>query len=539
MKPHLSHTILSRVQARFAKFSELPPPFDPQGFETLKQDVLFILQVGNLLNFCEKDTIYGLFRINNFSLLPDANRIETTLRDNMLAIVKNVYLAAAQRIKNNYKKGKLTDKEQNDITGGFDNEGHEIPGLAHHILGVFTSLLQMYFATHYEPIRLDAARLQLGSRNVTQELAAIFKRLHPELDDEATFRKWAFISLFHDIAKIEESYSVLKHDVTSARFLQKEGILEMLLLPPPEKAEAEVIIEKHVEIGCHGPGDHSIASLKLIFEEPKLVRLFTHDGGNVNPERLERLLFNALLMWTHDAAGTTRRGLATILPFDYLREVFESVIEIARPRNLDREAATIKRDLEKFARCFLRERMGRIICAWLYSESAKDGECGDYYSRALERIEAADLGADDVKTFEEYFPLVSGKNHLFNMLVLPVRAQLRQGVKMADELAESYQSVVQGFVLLTRAVKMVQCDDVRAVNAEGRMELNEGKRTRMAQQLWKVLDQTRSVSLAENGQVVNFVGKDQMIIDHCVEMTKAKDEETGKDVLLVRISPDS
>lgn len=539
MKTHVTETILSRVQSRFAKFPASARSFDSRAFGALERDVIFTLQVGNLLTFCEKDTIYGLFHIDRFIDLPaDARRINATLRDNMLSAVRSVYLTAAQRIKNQYKKGKLTPKEETDITGGFDREGSEIPGLAHHILGVFTSLLQMYYATHTEPSRLDPARLQVGSANVAQELATIFRQLHPDVDNENTFRKWAFISLFHDIAKIEENFCTLKHDVLSARFLKNQGIFDMLSLSESEKDEAELIIGKHVEIGCHGPGDHSIASLKHIFLEDWVSKLFTHKGGNINPEKLDRFLDNALLMWTHDSAGTTRRGLATSLPFDYLTQVFEGVLELARSKNLARDMVAIDKELEECARRFHKERMGRIVCAWLYSESAKDKECTEQFVKAMERVRGKTLSKFDCKTFEEYFPLASGKNHLFNMLVLPIRKRLQEGARDPEELAEAYDAVVKGFVLLTKALKQVGCDEMRAVNDEGRMELNEARRAQMAQRLSAVVSEASDVKKDERSHTVAFVNKKQATIRCGVKMRMGKDEEK-RDVLFVSIARES
>lgn len=531
MKERVSQTILKRVHDRFACFQRSSRLSDPMPFESLKQDVLFMLEVGEMLKFCEKETILGLFPISDFADLPHAQGIEAVLVENMLQTVKDVYLRSAQRIKTQYGKGTLTEKEKQDIEGRYEG-GNLIPGVAHHILGVFTSLLQMYFATHYTAIRLDPARLQTGSRNVTQELANIFKKLHPDVDNEDTFRKWAFISLFHDIAKIEENYSVSKHDVASARFLKEHGVLDMFSLPPEEKNEVEVIIAKHVEIGCHGPGDQSIVSLKQIFTARETVRLFTHEGGNVDPERLYRFLSNALLMWTHDSAGTTRKGLTTILPFDYLRRVFSAVLEIARPKNVEKQMPVIERELARTARRFLDDRIGRIVCAWLFSERAIDKECGDLFQEALGRLQDRGVGEDDIRVFKDSFALLSGKNHLFNMLVWPVRECLKTGGK---DLPKAYDRVAKGFMLLTKAATELGLDDLRAVNKSGKMELSGEKREVMAKLLAEVLARACDVRKKRGDDSVVFINKSKRAVPSPVEMVRGIDKETKKGVLLVKI----
>ena len=522
------------VESKFVSYKNTRTLVDAKAFKDLEDDIEFILRISDLLIFCEKETVLGLFRSKKFSKLPDAQRIESKIQEHMLQYIINVYLAAAARIKKNHNAGPLEDKEVLAITGEYDKEkGIRIPGLGEHIAGVFTSLLQMYYATIHEPVRLDGPRLQLGSLNVTTELVNIFKNLHSDVNDPKLFKKWAFISLFHDIAKIEETYSTLKHDVTSARFLVEENIFKLLSLPEEEQEEILVIIKKHVEIGCHGPGDQSIFDLFHIFNEPDINKLFTHDGGNINPDLLYHFLSNALLMWTHDSAGTTRRGLATVLPFIYLKDIFDKILEITKSKNITRDLADIETDIKTLAKNYLYQRIGRIVCAWLYSEFINDKECMEQFKQALEAITPSLISEADKVLFEDYFPLISGKNHLFNILIHPIREAYKFNHKRPVDIFESYKKVAKGFVFLTKALSLLNCTDIRAVNAKGTMEFSSSNRDKMACELAKTIDLATDVRLL-NGHVV-FSFTDEFTKKADITFILSSDSVTQQDVLLLKI----
>ena len=160
----------------------------------------------------------------------------------------------------------------------------------------------------------------------------------------------------------------------------------------------------------------------------------------------------------------------------------------------------------------------------------------DLFGKALERISEHGISKKDIENFEDYFPFVSGKNHLFNMLVLPIRKSLQEGAKNGDMLANSYEIVAKGLVLLTKALKQVNCDDIRAVNENGKMELNASRRERMAQYLLEVITKASDVKQKKDSGSFGFIDKNKQFISDSVEMEKGEDEETKRDVFLVKIS---
>ena len=228
----------------------------------LKLELSFNIYLDELYQYCDRDTILNLFNVSGFEELPgNPNEIEKNLKKHLESLLLNFYVVVAQIIKG---KEELNNKERDDMKK-----------LADHVIGVYTPLLQFYYMEKHVDVRFE--NLYVGGESVAARLKEIFKEHYP-VDDALQFKKWAFIVLFHDIGKFEETLPGYnrKHDLVSAEIIQDWGIIDRLdEMTEYDKREIGLIIKKHVDVGCHGPADHSIIRLYDLFDNKEVYNYFT------------------------------------------------------------------------------------------------------------------------------------------------------------------------------------------------------------------------------------------------------------------------
>lgn len=480
----------------------------------LKLELSFFIYLDELLQYCERDTILKLFNVSRFEDLPGKSKeIEETLKKNLNRLLLNFYVVVAQIIKG---KEELNNEER-----------HNMEKLTEHIIGVYTSLLQLYYMEKHEEARFE--RLYIGGESVAARLKKIFKE-HYLVDDALQFKKWAFIVFFHDIGKFEESLPGYnrKHDLVSAEIIQDWGIIDWLCeMDKDDKKEIILIIKKHVDVGCHGPADHSLTRLNDLFWSKEVYTYFTGPRGNIEFNKLRRFFHNALLMWAHDAAGTTKIGVATAPPFIYLERIFGEIIDknkgVAVGKNVYEHRDKILSAIENMARKKFYDRMGRIISAWAKNDNLSDIEAEDKFKKCFKELaEKDEISKNDLDIFPKHFYCISGANHIFNMLVHPVRNN------------ERYRDTVKGLVLLTKAAVELKVEEIRAVNKGGVMELDANRRERMAEILMQEVSCASSVMVTEKrAWFVDSRGR--KIKSNNVEMLKYEEEGDGSKFLMVKI----
>jgi methylase of polypeptide subunit release factors/pyrimidine deaminase RibD-like protein/beta-phosphoglucomutase-like phosphatase (HAD superfamily) len=454
--------------------------------------------VTGVMEFSDPAFVSRIFGVSELSeLSDDAQLIEDRLKEQGLdKRLSALFTLVARKV----KKGELDAEEISFLRYNVD-----------HTIRVYAALLQLYNLT-YTPDKQKQIRLarlysttQGGekSHEIINKLRTILSA-EDEPYSEREFRKWALITLFHDVGKYEEYQNLSEafHEEISAELLESSGILKTLesTMSRTDIREIYWVIRTHLTVGTQAPASAPIT----LFNKILRMKGFSDDflvEDRINTEKFNRLLDAALLFWIFDASGINKEGVANTPAYEYLNAIIEKMHAFPGVMSDDYE-----RKIDELAKNTSEARMEQ-----LFKVQGKGISWKEFKDTAVSLIQGnriEGIGYEDWKRFYGEFYHVAQWWRSFDMVFEP----FSQG---------DAETSIKGFLLLTRAAVDpafgTPVDEIRTMKENGFMPASPADQKEYGGYLTEVIRQAKGIAL--QGNKIYFTGADGSILPG-VEITK-------------------